>query len=414
MPSTAGGRPDCVARPPPPPLTPRSHPLVFLVLHLPMGIVSGYTTVLFPFLANAQGMSVAMTTSLVAIGLFAQSIRVFWAPFADTLLTLKAWCYLGVGALAIVLMATAMVPPSPSNAVFYGVALFLLNVMGCIENTPVAGLLAYNVAEEDKGKASGFYMAGAMMGSACAGSAGIWLVAHTGSAALASLALGLGCGASLLALRWVKEPPRQVEGLSAGERLRPLLLGTWEILRGRRGAYVALLFLTPVGLGATGNFWPAIAPEWHVSADMMAFVAGIGTTVATLLGCLMGGYFSDRRDAVGVFMAASGMLCAFGFAMAFGPRSPGMFGGLSLGYMLCIGVCNAAYGAVIYRIVGRESASFKYQTFNSIGNIPSAYMTAVNGAVHDRIGSAAMLNVEAAVCVALIAAFVGARRLLKI
>ena len=43
----------------------------------------------------------------------------------------------------------------------------------------------------------------------------------------------------------------------------------------------------------------------------------------------------------------------------------------------------------------RDSASTKYATLSSLGNIPVVYMTAVNGWVHDRFGTAWMLHGEA-------------------
>lgn len=391
----------------------KAHPAVFFVLHLPMGIVSGFTTVLFPYLATKAGMSVAMTGSIVAAGLLAQSVRVFWAPFADMMLTLKKWCVLGALGVCALLMALAFIPANPSHAALYSGALFLLNALACVENTPVPGLLAHNISDERKGTACGCYMAGAMVGSAVSGSAGIWIAQHSNSAPLACGVLAASCLASLAGLFWVEEPPRLLGGLSLWQRFQALASGTWQLLRKPSGAYLAVLVLMPIGLGATGNFWPAIAPEWGVSADMMAFVAGAGTTVATLVGCVVGGWVSNRRDATSVFMVCSALLCAVGFALAAAPRTAIAFAAISLAYMLVIGLCNSAYGTMIYRVVGREAAAFKYQAFNSAGNVPSSYMTAFNGYVHDRSGSTVMLNVEAGLCLGLIGLFVGARKWIK-
>jgi hypothetical protein len=43
----------------------------------------------------------------------------------------------------------------------------------------------------------------------------------------------------------------------------------------------------------------------------------------------------------------------------------------------------------------RGAASTKYATLSSLGNIPVVYMTALNGWVHDRFGTAWMLHSEA-------------------
>ena len=394
-------------------VTSKARPAVFFLLHLPMGIVGGFTTVLFPFLATKAGLPVSATTSIVAVGMLAQSIRILWAPFADVALTLKTWCVLGACGVVGLLTVLSLVPLNPGHEVVYAAAMFVLNAMACIENTPVPGLLAHNIAEESKGRATGFYMSGAMVGSAASGSAGIWIAAHTGSSVLACAMLSAICAASLVGLLWVEEPPRHLAGLAVMARFKSLALDLWGIVKTPAGAYIGVLVMMPVGLGATANFWPAIAPEWHVGADLMAAIAGVGTTIATLLGCLAGGWVSDRADSIRVFLGSSALLCVIGFGLAIGPRLPLAFAALSLAYMLAIGLCNASYGTMLYRIVGRENAAFKYTAINSFGNIPSSYMTAFNGVVHDRIGSAGMLNAEAGICAVLIAVFLGARKALK-
>jgi MFS family permease len=382
------------------PVTSKAHPAVFFLLHMPMGIVGGFTTVLFPFLATKAGLPVSATASIVAVGMLAQSIRILWAPFADVVLTLKTWCVLGSVGIVALLTLLALVPLNPGHEAMYAAALFVLNATACIENTPVPGLLAHNIAEERKGTASGLYMAGYMVGSAASGSAGIWIAAHTGSAVLACAALSVGCLASLVGLMWVEEPPRHLSALPVLTRFKSLALDLWGIVKTPAGAYVGILVMMPVGLGAT-------------DADLMAGIAGLGTTVATLLGCIVGGWISDQADSIRVFLGSAGLLCLIGFGLAIGPRVPMAFATLSLAYMLATGLCNASYGTMLYRIVGRENAAFKYTAINSFGNIPGSYMTAFNGYVHDRVGSAGMLNTEAGICAVLIAVFLGARRVLR-
>ncbi len=395
-------------------MEPKSRPFVFFVLALPIGIVGGFTTVTFPFVATKAGLPVGTTTSIVALGFLAQSIRIIWAPLADFALTLKMWCVLGAFGIAAILLLISLVTVSPSHTALFCVLLFALNSVACIQNTPVPGLLAHNVADDEKGAAAGFYMAGVMGGTAAGGSVGLWIAQHTGSELLACAALSLGSLLALAGLFFVEEPKRHLEGMTPGMRFKVLGRDIWHVVRAPAGFYIVILVMMPIGLGATGNFWPAIAPEWHVSADLMAFVAGVGTTVATFAGCLAGGWVSDRINSIKVFLAASLVLCAIGTAMAFGPRAPATFAGCSLVYMFSVGMCNASYGAMIYRVIGRGAAAFKYTAINSLGNVPSSYMTAFDGYVHDRSGSAVMLNTESGVCLVLILIFGAIQRRLRI
>jgi PAT family beta-lactamase induction signal transducer AmpG len=392
----------------------KSRPFVFFVLALPIGIVGGFTTVTFPFIATKAGLPVGTTTSIVALGFLAQGIRIIWAPLADFALTLKTWCILGTFGIAGILLLISLVTLSTSHTALFCVLLFALNSVACIENTPVPGLLAHNVADDKKGAATGFYMAGVMGGTAAAGSVGLWIAQHTGSQMLACGALALGCFLSLAGLFFVKEPLRHLEGMTPGTRFKVLGRDIWQVVKTPAGFYIVVLVMMPIGLGAVGNFWPAIAPEWHVSADLMAFISGVGTTVATFVGCLVGGWVADRINSIKVFLGASLVLCAIGSAMAFGHRTPMLFAGCSLIYMFAVGMCNASYGAMIYRVIGRGAAAFKYTAINSLGNFPVSYMTAFDGYVHDRSGSAVMLNTESGICLLLILIFGAVQRRLRI
>jgi predicted 3-demethylubiquinone-9 3-methyltransferase (glyoxalase superfamily) len=60
----------------------------------------------------------------------------------------------------------------------------------------------------------------------------------------------------------------------------------------------------------------------------------------------------------------------------------------------------AAFSAVVLFAIGRGAASTKYATLSSLGNIPVVYMTASNGWVHDRFGTAWMLHSEALLAIA--------------
>ena len=66
-----------------------------------------------------------------------------------------------------------------------------------------------------------------------------------------------------------------------------------------------------------------------------------------------------------------------------------------IAYAFFGGVAYAAFSAVVLFAIGRGAASTKYATLSSLGNLPVIYMTAFNGWVHDRFGTAWMLQAEA-------------------
>ena len=81
--------------------------------------------------------------------------------------------------------------------------------------------------------------------------------------------------------------------------------------------------------------------------------------------------------------------------MAVAPRTPNAFTVGVLAYALTCGMAYAAFSAIVLLAIGRGAASTKYATLSSLGNRPIVYMTASDGWVHDRFGTAWMLHSEA-------------------
>ena len=85
--------------------------------------------------------------------------------------------------------------------------------------------------------------------------------------------------------------------------------------------------------------------------------------------------------------------------MAVTARTPNAFSVGVLAYALTCGMAYAAFSAIVLLAIGRGAASTKYATLSSLGNLPVVYMTASDGWVHDRFGTAWMLHSEALIAI---------------
>jgi MFS family permease len=142
----------------------RAPVFVFAFLGIPFGISIGFITLTFPFLATEAHLPVAATASAVALGMLAQALRALWAPLADISLTFKRWCVLGAIGAALLLFGIAFVPIDTRHIGLLSLLLFALGAMGCLQNTPAGGLMAYAVPDSFKGRASGATIFGGMTG----------------------------------------------------------------------------------------------------------------------------------------------------------------------------------------------------------------------------------------------------------
>ena len=67
------------------------HPVVFMILILPFGVMSGYLTVAVVYLLTQAGVSIEQSAELVALSYVPHTWKFLWAPIADTTLTRKRY-----------------------------------------------------------------------------------------------------------------------------------------------------------------------------------------------------------------------------------------------------------------------------------------------------------------------------------
>src|SRR6202022_4704786 len=193
-------------------------PLTFFFLVLPMGISAGYVGVTMPFILTRAGFSVGAAAAIVAVGLSANIWRFLWGPIADLTLSLRKWYWIGLGTCAATLFLLSLIPIRQDRVAGLTTMVFISQVAATLVVLPIGGLMAHTVAEEKKGRASGWYQAGNLGGFGRGGGAGVWLAAHFSSqvaGTLLALAMLL-CAAALFSVPDV----RPIPGERLGQKMR--------------------------------------------------------------------------------------------------------------------------------------------------------------------------------------------------
>jgi len=149
-----------------------------------------------------------------------------------------------------------------------------------------------------------------------------------------------------------------------------------------------------------------VADDWHASADTVALVTGALTGIVSAIGCLVGGYGSDRMDRKTSYALYGLLMAICAIAMALAPRTEAMYATFVLIYAFIQGLTYAGFTAVVLEAIGLGAAATKYNLFASLSNIPIAYMTVVDGWGHTRWGAAGLLKTEAVIGLAGIVLFV--------
>jgi MFS transporter, PAT family, beta-lactamase induction signal transducer AmpG len=377
-----------------------AHPVVFLLLNVPFGALGGYITVTIGYLLGQSGVNAADIAELVAVSVLPNTWKFAWAPLVDTTLTRKAWYVLGTLFTAVGIAAMGIVPAIASELALLTSIVFVVSLVNTMVSIAADGLLAYATDEAGKGRAGGWYQAGNLGGLGIGGGAALWLTQVLPDPWMAGAILGAACALCCLALLFIGEGETSNRAAGIWRNLVEVGRDMWSVARSKRGFLGLLICFLPIGSGAASNLWAGIADDWHAGADAVALATGIASGIVSAVGCVIGGYFSDRIDRklsyaiYGVLQA----LCAV--AMALAPRTESMYVVFTLAYAMITGLTYAGFTAVVLEAIGRGAAATKYNVFASLSNIPIAYVTVVDGWAHTRWNEAAMLYTEAAIGVA--------------
>ncbi len=384
-----------------------THPIVFMFLVLPFGIVSGYVTVTLAFLFSKAGVSVAAIAGLSAATVLPGVLKFLWAPFVDTTLTLKKWYLLSGIATAAGMFALGVLPIKESSILELTIIIYAANIAASFLGIAVNGLIAHDIPEEKKGSASGWLNAGNLGGSGLGGGAGLWLASHYNNNWMPSAILAGVSILCCLALLFVNEHPSTIKETKAFKTLENLFKDIWITLKARMGVLAMILCFLPLGTGAASGLWAAVASNWNASANTVTFETGLASGIITAVACVIGGLICNRAKRQIAYIVFSLMQVVCLVAMAYTPHTEIMYIVWTSLYAFTLGLCYAAFSAFVYEAIGKGAAGTKYTVLASLSNFPIYYMTIVDGWAQTKYGSNGMLDVEAICAVIGIVLFLG-------
>jgi PAT family beta-lactamase induction signal transducer AmpG len=385
-------------------------PWHFFVLVLPYGASFGFVSVALPYIARQHGIGVGAIGVVVAAAFAPHAPKFLWAPLVDVTWSRKGWYALSLALVSAGTFACMAMPIGPATlrsltaiVVFSQVGLTLMG-MAC------EAMIGHAVAPESKGRAAGWFQAGTFMGLGVGGGASIELVAHIGGP-LGGGVLGIALVACALPLLFFDEP--LVERRELAGAMRGLGAELWGLARSPGGIAALFICISPIGSGAAGNLFGAIADEWHASREMVALTTGAFGGVASAVGAVSGGRLMGRGDPRTAYAVAGALTAATAIAMAIAPHAPWAYASMTLLYQALNGVAFAAFSAFAFEIAGKGAVATKYNVLASLANTSIAYMTRIDGAAHARWGGSGVLVADAAMTgagIAVLAVVVAATR----
>jgi MFS family permease len=176
------------------------------------------------------------------------------------------------------------------------------NAFGATQDVAIDALAVNTLREDERGLANGLMFGGAYLGQTIGGSGVLLLTPHVGFTntyffvAAAILAVTLLVALPMKEAQGPPRPAAQGSGLAAAAReIRQFVVGSFRAFTGSRGAFVGLLVaLLPAGAYALG-----LALQSNLGVELGLDDSQIGllnlwSTVVSALGCVAGGWLSDR------------------------------------------------------------------------------------------------------------------------
>lgn len=387
------------------------HPFLFSILILPYGVSSGYVSVTIGFLLSQAGVSVEKIAALVAVSILPSVLKFLWAPLVDTVFSFKKWYWIGSIIGSIGIFATGILPFKESSLPQLTVIVFLCQIAITFLCMATDGLMAYNVPDTLKGRASGFFQAGNLGGVGLGGGLGLYLSQRLPAPWMTGAILAVICLSCSLALFFFNDPKISIREARISNTYKNLFNDVWNTIKTKSGSLGLLLCFLTLCTGAASNLFAAIGKDWFASADTIALVTGVAGGLLSAVGCLIGGWICDRMDSRNAYLlfGLAGAACIVG--MGYAPRTEMMFIVWTSLYAIATGLGYAGFTAFTLEAIGKGAAATKFNIFTALSNSPIYLMTYIVGIAYTHFGAKGMFNTEAGFAVASVVLFILIRKL---
>jgi MFS family permease len=382
----------------------RMPPALLGVLFLPSGMCQGFVSVALGYVLSQHGVGVAEIAALVSLRLLPETWAFLAGPVIDSCLTTVRWYLIAVAGLVLCFVGFAVYPLDAGNSGLLGALCLSCGIGSVLSTSAASAMIPLTTNDAVRGACAGWRQTGFLGGIGLGGGGALWLTTHAGglrTSALVSAAVFVLCLFPFLMVT-VPAAPR---GATIPAAAREAVGALWQLLRTRPGLLAAIAVTLPAGLGAAAYLMPAVAGDWHASADVVATVTGALSGLATIPGCITSGYLCDRFPRRTVFIG-----CALSGAMAEAlvttvPHSAAGFAAIVLVNSVFTGLAYGSVTAVIFERLERVGAATVGGVLGALANFPVVVVTMIIGAVQTRAGSTAMLLAEAGLGVVSIALY---------
>ncbi len=382
-------------RPSSTPADARERPWLFAFLIAPTAVIAiGLVDGALSYLLRREGVNPARGAALVALLGIPHTIYFLWCPIADFWMRRRTWA-LTASLAAAVVVVLAFRQPALGSA--WGVRLlFAAFCLALLVAASTGGLMGELRSERNRRLAGSFYQCGSLV---VGGVAVFTLVSLAGRLSLAGLGWIVAAMIALPALAALAVPAGAPPGGHTARETAARVLREFKSTFLRRDAIPYTLLITlPICSGAMIGLLPALAVDFGVSGTQVAWMNGLAGALITAAGSLAASWVPVRVPAPVAYLSVGLVDAATLSIFAIGPLRPWVyFAGTAL-YLFIVGAGYALFTGVVLEFLGDsgKSGGGRYAIINSLGNLPVAYMSWVDGRGYAHWGARGMPGIDAA------------------
>jgi MFS transporter, PAT family, beta-lactamase induction signal transducer AmpG len=372
------------------------HPSAYMFLIIPFGVASGYPIVALAFLLSKNQVGMGSIATLAAATLLPSAWAFVISPVVDTTFTSRKWYVIGSVFTSVGILVMSLIPLTAGNLPLLGLVSMAANTAVLFVAKATGRLIACATPDQERGRVSGWWNAGSQGGVGLGGGLGLMLSQYLSSPWMGGAILAILCLLCAIPVFFIHEPTRtHFRGLTGNAAF--IVKDVWKLARAQVGFVALFLCFLPIGSGAAGNLWSAMANDWKATPGSVAMVTGVMGGIVTAAGALAGGWLCDRMDRkiayviFGVFQAASAL------AMALLPHTEWMFIVWTTAYAFVTGLTYAAFSAFALEAIGIGAAATKYAVLACASNATIILIMKSDGWAYGRFGASGLLYFEAAI-----------------
>lgn len=348
---------------------------VFTVLYASEGAPIGFIWWALPTLLRQADVPVVDITALTAMLVLPWVFKFLWAPLVDALQTPR-WGYRASIMATQIVMAAALVPliwlDPVAELATWKVLLLVHAVAASTQDVAIDALAISTVPRAERGRLNGAMQAGMLVGRSLFGG-GVLLVASRLGRDWIVLGLVGWILVALLVLLFVR-PTARVGTEPTAESATGSLWGTLAAVFRLRTTWLGLAFalVSAAAFEATGQLAGPYLVDRQLPADQIGLFFGVFAVSATLVGGLLGGWWSDR---LGRLRSVALFLCGVVASVALlgwidlqGGAAPGTLLLVLTAMYFCVGLFTVSSYALFMDLTHPRLGATQFSTFMAATN----------------------------------------------